>query len=245
MSKAKRAVIITGATGYIGERLVRRFGSDGWNIALAYNSKAEKAGCLAEEINKMEGSLAKAYAIDLADAQTLGNMVNDVVKEFGRIDVLINNAAVSRDALVVKISDKDWNDVININLTGNFNMLRSVSKIMMNQMDGVIINIGSILGVKGSAGGCCYSVSKAALIELGISAAKELGRYNIRVNTVLPGFHKTAINNSAGEQLSVKAKQESVINSTTQVEELADFTCFLAKTKSISGQVFNCDSRII
>ncbi|MFH1282547.1 MAG: SDR family NAD(P)-dependent oxidoreductase [bacterium] len=245
ISKSGRVVIITGATGNIGSKITKEFSRDGWNIAVAYHKNKCKAMELVEEIIHDGHSDAAAWNIDLSDIRMLESMVNGIIQRWKRIDVLINNASISRDGLVLKMSLDDWEKVLTVNLTGSFNLLRMTSRIMMKQRDGHIINIASLLGLKGSIGASNYAASKAALISLSQSAAKELGRFNVRVNAVLPGFHKSSINENADKKIIEQAKNDSLLHCTTDPRELAEFILFISKTKSITGQIFNCDSRVL
>ena len=167
------------------------------------------------------------------------------MKNWGRIDVLVNNAGITRDRTILKMTDEEWEDVVRVNLNGAFWCLRDCSKAMIERKEGAIINISSIVAVRGSVGNANYAASKAGLIALTKSAAKELGRFNIRVNAVLPGFHLTDMGRAVWGKYEERIRSEHTLGRLTDIRELAQFVLFTAKQKSASGQVFNFESRVI
>ncbi len=171
-------------------------------------------------------------------------MVKEVMKKWGRIDVLINNAGITKDNLLLKTSDDDWDTVLKTNLKGVFNTIREVARVMVRH-GGHIINISSASGLKGKAGQSSYAASKAGLIGLTKSAAIELGRFNIKVNAVLPGVLPTDMVKGSHPSVKEKAKSESVIGRLSDIEKVAEFICGLTEMDNVSGQIFNLDSRII
>jgi 3-oxoacyl-[acyl-carrier protein] reductase len=244
----EKVVIITGASRGLGRALALRFSRDRRRVLVNFKEKEEGARAVSEEINK-SGGKAIAFRADVRDPEKVKEMIDLVIKEWGRIDVLINNAAIIKDQLLIKISPSDWDEVIGTNLKGPFNMIRAVSKAMMRQKEGHIINIASISGLTGRAGQASYSASKAGLIGLTKAVAKELGRYNIKVNAVLPGLLMTDMIH--GSRLKAEgsfretALKESALERFSDIDMVTEFISDLIEIDSISGQVFNLDSRII
>ena len=182
---------------------------------------------------------------DVAKSKEVRAMVGEVIRKWGRIDVLVNNAGITRDRTILKMTDEEWEDVIRVNLNGAFWCLRDCSRAMIERKEGAIINISSIVAVRGSVGNANYAASKAGLISLTKSAAKELGRFNVRVNAVLPGFHLTDMGRAVWGKYEERIRSEHALGRLTDIGELARFVLFLAKQKSVSGQVFNFESRVI
>jgi len=238
----KRVVIITGASRGLGRAIALRYGKNGERVLINYREREDEARSVVDEINK-NGGEAVAFKADVRDPEKVKEMVETVFKEWGRIDILINNAAIIKDRLLIKISPPDWDDVIETNLKGPFNMIKAISKVMISQMEGHIINISSISGIKGRIGQASYSASKAGLIGLTIATARELGRYNIKVNAVLPGLLITDM--IQGGRLKETILKEGILGRFSDVERVAGFIYNLAENDFISGQVFNLDSRII
>ena len=186
----------------------------------------------------------KSLVILQKDMQQVREMAGKIKKAFGRLDVIINNAGITKDNLLLKQTEPEWDSILRTNLKGCFNVIRTMSPLMIQSGGGHIINIASYSGVKGKAGQAAYSASKAALLGLTLSAARELSEYNIKVNALLPGYLMTEMGMKA-QKAAEKAKEESILNTLSQPQEVADFILFLVKTKSITGQVFSLDSRII
>lgn len=241
---SKLTALITGASRGIGREIALEFSRAGYSIILNYKNEKAKAESVAEEI-KNAGGDAFVFQADIADSSSVKNLINNIVKTKNHIDVLINNAGICRDRTILKMSLQEWKEVIDTNLSGSFYVLQECAKIMVKQKSGSIINIASITGCRGSIGNANYTSSKAGLLALTKSAARELGRFNIRVNAILPGFHLTDMGQSAPLNYQEKISQESVLGLTTDIKELSKFVVFLAGMKTISGQIFNCDSRII
>ncbi|MEK6692037.1 MAG: SDR family NAD(P)-dependent oxidoreductase [Nitrospirota bacterium] len=241
---AEKVVIITGASRGLGKALALRFGREGKRVLVNYKEREEDAMTVADEINK-GGAEAIAFRADVSNPENVKKMVEFVIKEWGRIDVLINNAAVVKDRLLVKLSLSDWDEVIETNLKGPFNMIRAVSKVMIKQKEGHIINISSISGLKGKIGQASYSASKSGLIGLTKALSVELGRYNIKVNAVLPGLLMTDMIEVSTPLVKERGLMDSVLQKFSDIDRVAEFIHNLTETDSISGQVFNLDSRII
>lgn len=240
----KKTAIITGASRGIGKTIALRFGRNGERVLVNYREKEEEARAVVEQINSAGGK-AIDFKADVRDAGKVKEMVDLVIKEWGRVDILINNAAIVNDRLLIKISPQDWDEVIDTNLKGPFNMIREVSKAMMKQKEGYIINISSISGSKGRVGQASYSASKAGLIGLTKAVAMELGRYNIKVNAILPGLLLTDMVEGSGLQIKDMVLKGNVLGRLSDINSVAEFIYDLTEMDSVSGQVFNLDSRII
>ena len=187
-----KVAIVTGAARGIGEAIALKFAEHGANIAFTYVSdgSAEKAAVLEQKLIGL-GVKAKAYKSNAGDFAQCEALVNDVIKEFGTIDICVNNAGISKDNLLLRMSAEQWHDVININLNSVFNMTKLVIKPMMKAKNGVILNMSSVIGEMGNAGQSSYAASKAGIIGFTKSVAKELGSRNIRCNAIAPGFVET------------------------------------------------------
>lgn len=237
-------VLVTGASRGIGRAIALAFAKKKSRIGINFIQSEEKSNEVIKEIKSLggEGLLLKA---DVSDSSQVRIIVNKLMGKWGRIDILINNAGITRDRTILKMSDEEWNDVIRVNLTGAFWCLRECAKIMARQKEGSIVNISSIIGIRGSVGNPNYAAAKAGLIGLTKAAAKELGRFNISVNAILPGFHPTDMSSMVWNEQAEKIRQEHALGRLTDLNELADFIVAIAKQKSASGQVFNFDSRVI
>lgn len=180
----------------------------------------------------------------MGDAKQVEEMADAVYRKWGRVDVLINNAGITKDSLLIKLKEAEWDEILRVNLKGCFNTIKMFSHAMINSGRGHIINISSYSGIKGREGQAAYSASKAALLGLTYTAARELAGYNIRVNALLPGYMQTEMGVAAKEAME-RAKKESVTGSLSNPAEVAEFVSYLIKTENITGQVFSLDSRII
>src|SRR6185369_11779332 len=187
-----KVAIITGAARGIGEGIAIKFAEEGANIAFTYisNSSAEKAKALEEKLKGM-GVKAKAYQSNAADYAQCESLVNDVLKEFGSVDICVNNAGISKDNLLLRMTPEQWDEVMQVNLKSVFNMTKQVIRPMMKAKNGSIINMSSIIGEMGNAGQSSYAASKAGILGFTKSVAKELGSRNIRCNAIAPGFIET------------------------------------------------------
>ena len=187
-----KVAIVTGAARGIGEAITLKFAEHGANVAFTYVSdgSAEKAAALEQKLTGL-GVKSKAYKSNAGDFAQCEVLVNDVIKEFGTIDICVNNAGISKDNLLLRMSAEQWHDVININLNSVFNMTKLVIKPMMKAKNGVILNMSSVIGEMGNAGQSSYAASKAGIIGFTKSVAKELGSRNIRCNAIAPGFVET------------------------------------------------------
>jgi 3-oxoacyl-[acyl-carrier protein] reductase len=240
----QQKILITGSSRGIGKALALEFARAGYKVLLHYHTQKGMARETADSIVKSGGS-ASVFSCDLADHAAVRSMMQKITADEGNIDALINNASVCRDRTLLKMTDEEWDAVLRTDLSGTFFMTQECAKLMVKQKEGAIINIASIVGVRGSFGNANYACSKAGVIALTKSAAQELGRFAIRVNAVLPGFHLTDMGKTAPAEYIENIHKESVLGCTTDIEELTRFVVLLARSKTISGQVFNWDSRII
>jgi 3-oxoacyl-[acyl-carrier protein] reductase len=240
----RRVVIVTGASRGLGRAVALKFGSEGWGVVVNYVASKVKAEEVVDLINKSGGE-AFTLKADVRFYPEVEAMVNAAIERWGRVDVLVNNAAVTKDALTPKVNDELWQDVIDANLKGCFNTVKAVSRTFVKQRLGHIINIASISGVRGKAGQAAYATSKAGLIGLTKAAAVELASRGIQVNAVLPGYMLTEMGAGASGRAKEEALKDNLLKRYSEPEEVAGFIYHLAGMKAVSGQVFNIDSRII
>ena len=238
-----KVAIVTGAARGIGEAIAIKLAEHGANIAFSYvsDSSAEKAANLESRLRQL-GVKAKAYKSNagvFADCET---MVADVLKEFATVDICVNNAGISKDNLLLRLTEQQWDDVMDINLKSVFNMTKQVMRPMMKAKKGSIINMSSIIGLRGNAGQSSYAASKAGIIGFTKSMAHELGSRNIRCNAIAPGFVETDMTNYLKEGEASKAFLDKIpLGRFGKAEEIADSTLFLASDMSsyITGQVIS------
>ncbi|MBO9563140.1 MAG: 3-oxoacyl-[acyl-carrier-protein] reductase [Niastella sp.] len=238
-----KVAIVTGAARGIGEAIALKLAEHGANVAFTYvsDSSAEKANTLQQKIEAL-GVKAKAYKSNAADFAASEAFVSDVAKEFGTIDVCVNNAGISKDNLLLRLSPDQWDDVINVNLKSVYNMTKQVIRPMMKAKKGSIINMSSIIGIRGNAGQSSYAASKAGIIGFTKSIAHELGSRNIRCNAIAPGFIETDMTHYLKDGDASKAFLEKIpLGRFGKAEEVADTTLFLASDLSsyITGQVIS------
>ena len=238
-----RVVIVTGAARGIGEAIALKLAEHGAHVAFTFvsDSSADKAKALEEKIIA-SGSKAKAYQSNAGDYAQCESLVNDITKEFGTIDVCVNNAGISKDNLLLRMTAEQWDDVMNINLKSVFNMTKQVIRPMMKARKGSIINMSSIIGMRGNAGQSSYAASKAGIIGFTKSMAHELGSRNIRCNAIAPGFIETDMTHYLKEGEASKAFLEKIpLGRFGKAGEIADTTLFLASDMSsyITGQVIS------
>ncbi len=234
-------VIITGASRGIGEAIALKLAEHGANIAFTYVSSDDKAKALEERLQGF-GIKAKAYKSNAGIYQECEAMVNDVIKEFATIDVCVNNAGISRDNLLLRITPEQWDEVMTTNLKSVFNMTKQVMRPMMKAKKGSIINMSSIVGMRGNAGQSSYAASKAGIIGFTKSMAHELGSRNIRCNAIAPGFVETDMTHYLKEGEASKAFLQKIpLGRFASANEIADSTLFLASDMSsyVTGQVLS------
>lgn len=238
-----KVAIVTGAARGIGEAVALKFAENGAHVAFTYvsdNSK-EKAEALAEKISNM-GVQAKAYQSNAADYAACEALVNDVISTFGKIDICVNNAGISKDNLLLRMTPEQWNEVIQVNLNSVFNMTKHVIKTMMKARSGSIINMSSVIGEMGNAGQGSYAASKAGVIGFTKSMAKELGSRNIRCNAVAPGFVETDMTSYLKEgENADKYKSMIALGRFASAEDIANVCLFLASDMGnyITGQTIS------
>ncbi|MBL7704925.1 MAG: 3-oxoacyl-[acyl-carrier-protein] reductase [Taibaiella sp.] len=237
-----KTALVTGGSRGIGEAIVRKFAAEGADVAFTYLSSDEKANALANELSAL-GVKVKAYKSDaakFADAETL---VNDVVKEFGTIDICVNNAGISRDNLLLRVTEDQWDDVMEANLKSVFNLTKQVIRPMMKAKSGSVINMSSVVGVQGNGGQSSYAASKAGIIGFTKSMALELGSRNVRFNAIAPGFVETDMTHylKEGGEAVDKWLIKIPMNRFAKPEEVANVALFLASDMSsyVNGQVVN------
>lgn len=238
-----KVAIVTGAARGIGEAIAVKLAENGANIAFTYvsDSSADKANALETKLAGL-GVKAKAWKTNAGDFAASEAFVNDVIKEFGNIDICVNNAGISKDNLLLRMTQEQWDDVMNINLKSVFNMTKQVIRPMMKAKKGSIINMSSIIGIRGNAGQSSYAASKAGIIGFTKSIAHELGSRNIRCNAIAPGFIETDMTHYLKESEASKAFLEKIpLGRFGTGEEVANTTLFLASDLSsyITGQVIS------
>ncbi len=235
-----KTVIITGASRGIGRGIAEVFASQGANIAFTYRSSDEKAKAL-EDALSANGCKAKGYKSDASNFEAAQELAASVMEEFGSIDVLVNNAGVTKDGLLMRMSEDDFDRVMDINMKSVFNLTKAVLRPMLKQRKGSIINMSSVVGVKGNAGQANYSASKAAIIGFSKSTALELGSRNIRCNAIAPGFIETEMTEALGEDQVNEWRNSIPLKRGGTPEDIANTTLFLASDMSayVTGQVIN------
>lgn len=238
-----KSAIVTGAARGIGEAIAIKLAEHGANVAFTYvsDSSAEKAASLEAKLKGI-GVNAKAYKSNAGDFAQCEQFVNDVIKEFGTVDICVNNAGISKDNLLLRMTPEQWDDVMNINLKSVFNMTKQVIRPMMKARKGSIINMSSIIGIRGNAGQSSYAASKAGIIGFTKSTAHELGSRNIRCNAIAPGFIETDMTHYLQEGDAAKSFLEKIpLGRFGSGEEIANTTLFLASDMSsyITGQVIS------
>lgn len=236
-----KVAIVTGASRGIGEAIALKLAGQGANIAFTYVSSDEKAKILEEKLQGI-GVKAKAYKSNAGVFSECEAMVNDALKEFGAIDICVNNAGISKDNLLLRMTPEQWDQVMTVNLKSVFNMTKQVIKPMMKARKGSIINMSSIIGIRGNAGQSSYAASKAGIIGFTKSVAHELGSRNIRCNAIAPGFVETDMTEYIKEGEAATAFLQKIpLGRFASAEEIADTTLYLASELSsyVTGQVIS------
>jgi 3-oxoacyl-[acyl-carrier protein] reductase len=238
-----KVAIVTGGSRGIGEAIVTKLAEQGANVAFTYVSdgSAEKANALAEKL-AATGIKAKAYKSNAGDFAQCESFVNDVVKEFGTVDICVNNAGISKDNLLLRMTAEQWDEVMDINLKSVFNMTKQVIRPMMKAKSGAIINMSSIIGIRGNAGQSSYAASKAGIIGFTKSVAHELGSRNIRCNAIAPGFIETDMTHYLKEGNAAEDFMKKIpLGKFGTGDDIANTTLFLASDmgKYITGQVIS------
>lgn len=238
---AGKTALITGATRGIGRAIALRFAAEGADVAFTYRSQHEAAQSLVSELEAL-GVRAKAYTSDAASFVDAHKVVEDVKETFGRIDVLVNNAGITKDGLMMRMDEAQWDAVIDTNLKSAFNFIHACTPIMARQRSGSIISMSSVVGVSGNAGQCNYSASKAGLIGLTKSMAKEMGPRGIRANCIAPGFIATDMTGALPENVRQEWEKQIPLRRGGTPEDVAGVAVFLASDLAgyVTGQVVNC-----
>ncbi len=241
-SDTPKVALVTGGTRGIGEAIVRRFVADGFTVHATYVSSAERAEHLAQELSASGGRVVfhRSDCASEADAQAI---IDTVVEQSGRLDVLVNNAGITKDGLLMRMSLDDWNAVIQTNLTGVFLLCKAASKVMMRQRTGRIINMGSIVGLGGNAGQVNYSSAKAGLVGLTRSLAKELASRNVLVNCLAPGYVETDMTGKLNDEQKAAFTSSIPLGRAASAAEIAAVVSFFASEGAtyLTGQVVNID----
>lgn len=237
-----KVALVTGASRGIGSAIAKSLAREGAFVIVNYNGSKEKADAVVSEI-KAAGGDAVSVQCDVSDFAACGTLVESCIKEYGHIDILVNNAGITRDNLLMKMSEEDFDAVLNTNLKGAFNTIRHMSRYFLKQRAGSIINISSVSGVIGNAGQANYSASKAGVIGLTKSVARELSKRGITCNAVAPGFIETEMTEQMPESAKEAVKQQIPLQRTGKVEDIAEVVTFLASEKAsyITGQVISVD----
>lgn len=235
-----KVAIVTGAARGIGKAIALKFASEGANVAFTDLNIDDNARATEAEINAM-GVVGKAYASNAASFEDTANVVAQIKADFGRVDILVNNAGITKDGLMIRMTEMQWDMVINVNLKSAFNFIHAVSPIMMKQRGGSIINMSSVVGVSGNAGQTNYSASKAGMIGLAQSIAKELGSRGIRANSIAPGFILTEMTSALPEDVKQGWYKQIPLRRGGESDEVAKVALFLASDLSsyVSGQTIN------
>lgn len=239
-------VLVTGASKGIGRAIAIKFAQEGANVAFTYLSSVERGEALEKELATF-GVKAKGFRSDAANYAAAEQLINDMVAEFTTLDVLVNNAGVTRDGLLMRMSEEQWDTVININLKSVFNLTKSATRQLMKQKYGSIINITSVVGIKGNAGQANYAASKAGIIGFTKSVALELGSRNIRCNAIAPGFIETEMTAQLDQNAVQGWKDAIPLKRAGEAEDVADCATFLASdlSKYITGQVLQVDGGML
>ena len=241
-----KVAIITGGSRGIGKSICETFVQNGCNVAFTYNNSKQSAESLAKELNG-SGIKAKAYKSDASNFDDATKLVEDVLNDFGKIDILVNNAGIKKDNLLMRMEKSDFDSVINTNLSSVFNLTKASIKTFLKQRNGSIINISSVVGVKGNAGQSNYSASKAGIIGFSKSIALELGSRNIRSNVIAPGFIETDMTDSLSEDVINSWKESIPLKRGGNPSDVGNACVFLASDLSsyITGQTLHVDGGML
>ena len=237
-----KIVLVTGAGRGIGASIAKRFASEGAEVIVNYSGNDEAAQKTVDEITAIGGQ-AQKYKCSVNDSESVKVMIDEIIKKFGRIDILVNNAGITKDGLMLRMTDEDFDRVIDVNLKGTFNCTKYVSKYMLKQKSGKIINISSVVGLSGNAGQINYSASKAGIIGITKSAAKELSSRGITVNAVAPGYVDTDMTKVLSDNIRNEILKNIPLQRMGNVEDISNCVAFLASEEAsyITGQVISVD----
>ena len=237
-----KIVLVIGAGRGIGASIAKRFASEGAEVIVNYSGNDEAAQKTVDEITATGGQ-AQKYKCSVNDSESVKVMIDEIIKKFGRIDILVNNAGITKDGLMLRMTDEDFDRVIDVNLKGTFNCTKYVSKYMLKQKSGKIINISSVVGLSGNAGQVNYSASKAGIIGITKSAAKELSSRGITVNAVAPGYVDTDMTKVLSDNIRNEILKNIPLQRMGNVEDISNCVAFLASEDAsyITGQVISVD----
>jgi 3-oxoacyl-[acyl-carrier protein] reductase len=237
---AGKTALITGASKGIGRTIAQKFAEQGANVAFTYLSSIEKGQALEAELQSY-GTRVKGYRSDASDYKAAEQLADDVIKEFGKIDILVNNAGITKDGLLMRMTEEQWDDVIRINLKSVFNLTKAVTKSMMKNRSGSVINMTSVVGARGNAGQANYAASKGGIISFTKSIALELGSRNIRSNAIAPGFIETEMTEVLDQKVVEEWRSGIPLKRGGSTDDVANATLFLASDLStyITGQVLH------
>lgn len=241
-----KVALVTGASRGIGRAIALDLAKNGASVAVNYAGSEAKANEVVDEI-KANGGNAFAIKADVSNSDDVGQMMKDVISQFGQLDILVNNAGITRDNLLMRMKDTEWDDVINTNLKGVFMCTKGVTRQMMKQRSGRIINITSIVGVSGNAGQANYVAAKAGVIGLTKTSAKELASRNITVNAVAPGFITTDMTDELSEEIKGEMLKQIPLAKLGEPNDIANIVTFLAsdKSKYITGQTLHVNGGML
>lgn len=237
-----KVALVTGASRGIGAAIAKMLAKEGATVVINYNGSKEKAEEVLAEI-EANGGQGMVYGCNVAEDEACKTMIDEIVKEKGRLDILVNNAGITRDNLMMRMSEADYDAVLNTNLKGAFHTMKYASKYMMKQRSGKIVNISSVVGIIGNAGQVNYSAAKAGLIGMTKSVARELASRNIQVNAVAPGFIDTEMTQKLSDAIKDGLKEQIPAGKIGAVEDIANAVAFLSSDKAsyITGQVLSVD----
>ena len=237
-----KVAVITGASRGIGKAIAIKMAEAGATVVINYNGSRDRAEAVRKEIEE-KGGKASIYQCNVSDFTACEKLIQQVVAEYGRLDILVNNAGITRDGLLMKMTEEDFDAVVDTNLKGTFNCIRFASRQMLKQRGGRIINISSVSGVMGNAGQANYSASKAGVIGLTKATARELASRHITVNAIAPGFIETEMTEVLSDNVKEEAVKQIPLGSFGKPEDIANMAVFLASERAgyITGQVINVD----
>lgn len=233
-----KTALITGASKGIGRKIAEKFAEHGANVAFTYLSSVEKGLALEQDLQS-SGTKIKGYRSDASKFDEAEKLISDIVADFGTIDIVVNNAGITKDGLLMRMTEENWNEVLEVNLKSVFNITKAASKVMMKNRKGAFINMSSVVGVQGNAGQANYAASKAGIIGFSKSVAKELGSRNIRTNVVAPGFIRTEMTDVLDPKVVEGWEQGIPLKRAGETDDVANACVFLASDMSayITGQV--------
>lgn len=246
MEIKRKTAFVTGASRGIGKAIAIKLAQDGFNVAINYSKNSKSAEDVLN-VAKTFGVDAIAVQCDVSKSDEVEKAISIVIEKFGSLDIVVNNAGITRDNLILKMSENDWNDVIDTNLKGTFNVIKFASKYMIKKKKGKIINIASVVGITGNAGQSNYAASKAGIIGLTKSVAKELASRGITVNAIAPGFIETDMTDTLTQEIKDDILKSIPLKRAGKPEDIADLVSFLASDASnyITGQVINVDGGMV